>query len=74
MTALTLTGNDLHNGKFGHTLGRIKHISLMSIIEYFYATCRLSTKTFSSTLPGFQGIKYCVKYLSINPHKSILSL
>ena len=44
---LKLTGNEFHktemeyHGKFGHTLGRIKHISLMSIIDICYATCHL---------------------------------
>ena len=39
IAALQLAGNDLHreeieyNGKFGHTLGRIQHISLMSRID-----------------------------------------
>ena len=41
MPALTLTGNSLHksemeyHGKFGHTLGRIQHISLISRIDIF---------------------------------------
>ena len=36
-----------------------------------YATCCLATKTVVTTLPCFQGIKRCVKYLSSNPHKPI---
>ena len=77
MAALPLTGHDLHksemeyHGKFGHTLGRIQHIALMSRIEIFYATCCLATKTVSPTLPGFQDIKRCVQYLASHPHKPI---
>ena len=59
MGALTLTGHALHkaemeyHGKFGHTLVRIKHIYLMSIIELYYATRNLATQTVAPTLPGF---------------------
>ena len=41
MAALPLTGHVLHkaemkyNGKFGHTIGRIQHIALMSRIDIF---------------------------------------
>ena len=47
MAALPLTGNTLYktemkyHGKFGHTLGRILHIALKSLIDIFYATCCL---------------------------------
>ena len=47
MAALPLTGNTLHkaemkyHGKFGHTHGRIQHISLISRLEIFYTACRL---------------------------------
>ena len=77
LAAFPLTGHALHkaeteyHGKFGHTLGRIHHISLMSIIDLFYATCCLRTQTVAPTLPGFQGIKRCVKYLASHPHKPI---
>ena len=80
MAALTLTGHALHNaeieyhGKFGHTLGRIQHIALMSRIDLCYATCHLETQTVSPTLPGFQGIKRCVQYLASHPHKPIFIL
>ena len=63
MAALPLTGHDLHkeemeyHGKFGHTLGRIQHISIMSRIDLFCATCCLATQTVAPILPGFQGIK-----------------
>ena len=43
----------------------------MSIVELFYQTCCLATQTVASTLPGFQGIKRCVQYLSSHPHKPI---
>ena len=77
LAALPLTGHILHkaemeyHGKFGHTLGRIQHIDLMSRIEFCYATCRLATKNVALTLPGFQGIKRCVQYLASHPHKPI---
>ena len=77
MTALPLTGHALqkaemeYHGKFGHTLGRIHNIALMSRIGLCYVTCRLATQTVAPTLPGFQGIKLCVQYLDIHPHKPI---
>ena len=45
MDALPLTGEVLHNaemeynGKFGHTIGRIQQISIISRIYIFYTTC-----------------------------------
>ena len=60
-----------YHGKFGHTLGRIQQISLMNIIDLCYPTCCLATQTEAPTLPGFQGIKRGVKYLSSHPHKPI---
>ena len=60
-----------YHGKFGHTLGRIQHIALMSRIEMFYTDFHIEIQTLASTLLGFQGIKRCIKYLSINPHKPI---
>ena len=77
--ALTLTGNELHKAemeyheKFGHTIGQIQHISLMSRIEICYTDCRLATQTAAPTLPGFQGIKRCIQYLDMNPHKPIFN-
>ena len=77
MSALTLIGHALHksemeyNGKFGHTLGRIQNISLMSIIELCYATCCLANQNVAPTHPGFQVIKRCVQYLASHPHKHI---
>ena len=60
-----------YHGKFGHTLGRIQHISLISRIDLCYSTCRLATQTVAPTLPGFQVIKRCVQYLAIHTHKPI---
>ena len=79
MSALTLIGHAIHNaemeyhGKFGHTIGRIKHIALMSRIEICYATCRLANQTVAPNLPGFQGIKRCAQYLDSHPHKPSLT-
>ena len=58
-------------GKFGHTIGRIQHISLMSRIDIFYATCCISTQTVTPTITGFQGIKIYVQYMSSQPYKPI---
>ena len=77
MAALTLTGHALqksemeYHGKFGHTLGRIQHIALMSRIDLCYATCGLATQTVAPTLPGFQGINFFVQSMSSHPHKPI---
>ena len=77
MAALPLTGNALHksemecHGKFGHTFGRIQHISLMSIVDIFYATCHIATQTVALHLPGFQVINLYVQYLAGHPHKPI---
>ena len=43
----------------------------MSRIDFLYATCRLDTQTIAPTLPGLQGIKQCVQYMAIHPHKPI---
>ena len=56
MVTLPLTKNALHkaemeyHGKFGHTIGRIQHISLMSRIDIYYATCSLSTQNLAATI------------------------
>ena len=60
-----------YHGKFGHILESIQHISLMSRIDFCYATCRLATQTVAPTLPGLQGIKRCVQYLASQQHKPI---
>ena len=77
MAALPLKGHALHkaemeyHGKFGHKLGRIQHISLMSILYICYTACPLANQTATPTLPCFQGIKRYVQYLSSHPHKPI---
>ena len=60
-----------YHRKFGHTIGRIQHIALMSTIGIFYETCRLETQTVAPTLTGFQDIKRCAQYLDNHPHKPI---
>ena len=77
MGALPLIGHALHkaemsyHGKFGHTLGRIQRITLMSRIELCYSTCHLATQTVAPNLLVFQGIKRCIQYLDSHPHKPI---
>ena len=74
MAALPLTGHALrkvvikYHGKFGHKIGRIQQIALMSRIDTCYATSHLYTQTVESTPLGFQGIKCCVQYLASHPH------
>ena len=60
-----------YHGNFWHTIGRVQHIALMSIINLCYAKCRLAIQTVSSNLPGFQGIKLCVQYMSSHQHTPI---
>ena len=43
----------------------------MSRIDLCYAICRLATQAVAPNLPGFQGIKRCVKYMASQPHKPI---
>ena len=77
MGALQLTGHALHktemeyHRKFGHTLGRIQHIYIMIMIDICYTNCHTATQNVTPTLPGFQGIKRCVQYMDIHPHKII---
>ena len=77
MAALTLTGHVLHkpeieyHGKFGNTLGRIQHISLMSIFGICYTTRHLGTQTVAPNITGFQCTKRCVQYLDSYSHKPI---
>ena len=60
-----------YNKKFGHTLRRIKHIALLSSVGICYTNCHTITQTMAPTLPGFQGIKICVKYMASHLHKPI---
>ena len=59
-----------YHGKFGRTIGSIKHIALMSRIDICNAICHLAIQNVKPTLTGFEGIKHCVKYLAINRHKT----
>ena len=43
----------------------------MSIIEICYTAFCLETQTVAPTIPGFQGIKICIQYMDISPHKPI---
>ena len=58
-------------GKFGHTIGRIQHITLMSIIDIFHTAFPLSNQTVAPTLPVFQGLKRCIQHIDSHPHKTI---
>ena len=60
-----------YHGEFGHTIGRMQHIALVSRIYICYATCCLATQSVAPTLPSFQCIKLCVQYLDSHPHKTI---
>ena len=60
-----------YNSKFGHNLGWIHQISIMSRIDICYTACGLGTQTVSPTLPSFQGIKRCIKYMASHPNKPI---
>ena len=77
MATIPLAGNALHkpemeyNGNFGHNLGRIQHMALISRIDICCETCFLSTQTVAPNIPGFQGINRCVQYLVSHPHKPI---
>ena len=77
MSAVSLTINYLRkaeierHGKFGHTLGRIQHISIMSIIYIFYKNCSLKTQNKVPTINCLQGFKRCIKYTASQPHKPI---
>ena len=77
MSELPITGKALHkveteyHGKFGPKIGRIQKIDPMSNIDNCYKTCLLATQTAETNIPYFQGIKLCVKYLSIHPHKTV---
>ena len=60
-----------YHANFGHTLGSIQHIDLMSRIDICYTSCRLVTQTVAPTPPGFQAIKRLIQYLDSHLHKPI---
>ena len=43
----------------------------MNRIDIFNTDCRMVTQTVAPTLPGFQGLKHCIKNLASHPHKLI---
>ena len=43
----------------------------MSRIEKFKTAYCLAPQTVAPTLPGFQGIKRCIKYMDSHPHTPI---
>ena len=43
----------------------------MSRIGICYTACHLATQTVAPNIPGFQGVKCCIQYLDIHPHKPI---
>ena len=43
----------------------------MIIIAICYTVYSLENQTVAPTLPGFQGIKHCIQYLSTNRHNPI---
>ena len=43
----------------------------MSRIEICYTAYHMLTQTVSPTLPGFQGIKCCIRYMASNHHETI---
>ena len=77
MVSLPLIGNAFlkpemeYNGKFGHTIVWIQIFSLKSRINIYYTDYRLETQTVTHTLPGFQGLKRYIQYISSHPHKTI---
>ena len=60
-----------YHGKFGHTIFRLQHLSIVNRLKIFYTSCRLGIKIVAPTLHGFQGIKRYMQYLSSHPHKPI---
>ena len=60
-----------YHRKFGHTIGRIQQIFIMTRIDIFYTACRLVTQNMEPTIPGFQGLKLCIQYLVSCPNKPI---
>ena len=53
-----------YHGKFGQTIEQIQHISVMIRISILYTACYLSTQNVASTIPGFQGCRWCIQFLS----------
>ena len=79
MDALTLTGNDPgkeemeYHAKFGHTILWIKNMDITRRIVICCIYCGLGTQNMAPNLPGFQGIKRCIKYIDSHYHKPIFN-
>ena len=64
-----MAGNALHKAEmenhrnFWYTIGMIQQIAHMGKIDI--------SQTVAPTLPGFEGINRCVKYMTCHPHKPI---
>ena len=77
MDQIIFAGNELqksereYHGNFGHTIGWIQHIDITITIEICYTYFHPRTKTVAPTLPYFQGLKRCIKYIATHPHKPI---
>ena len=77
MDALPLTGNyppkaEMKNyGKFGHIIGRIQSITIMSIIDICYIAYHLGTQNVTPTLPVLQGLNLRIQYLDSHLHRPI---
>ena len=52
-----------HHGNFGHTLGRIRHITVMIRIKICFIEYFLGTLIVAPILPVFQGLKSCIHFL-----------
>ena len=46
----------------------------MSIIDICYTAFRPENQSVAPTIPGFQGIKLCIQYLTSQPHKTTFIL
>ena len=60
-----------YHDKFGHTLGWIQHIYIMSRIDICYTSYRLGTQTMVPVIPVFQCFKRCIQYLASHNRKPI---
>ena len=58
-----------YHGKFGHNIGRIQHIALISRTDICYTACCLATQTVAPIINYLQGIKHRVQYIASNPNK-----
>ena len=77
MDALSLAGNPPHkaemeyHGKFGHNIGRIQNVDIISRIDICYIAYHLATQTMATNLPVLQDINRCFQYMNSHPNKPI---